>query len=360
MVTKAWADSSVNVNEVTEEALQCLYVPFISSGQRLISFFFYSFHPDFFQHSSVIQREMLDYMKSWVQGLGHEQRAKLARLSKESVRAQENTRTSGAPASHLHSAHLQQSIQGFMQGVPGVPQMQGLMNMAGGAGIGREVSSEQSNSYYSRPETSGRMYSTSPSYTPPSGPPPPASAYAPSSPYGQPPQSEPPYPHRAQSQHTSSYAQPPSIAAFPGTQPYAQPSSTASFPSTSSPYRQSAPGGYAPSVPSPSIPHAGGYSAAGYSSLHDPPQSSYSPQGGPPLGDFGGFPDERQAMHGHGPGYGHRHRHEFPEEPGSGGRPGPGPPPFPDDSNRFGDQRQSFPRGQGGYPPQGDPYERRW
>ena len=284
---------------------------------------------------------MLDYMKSWVQGLGHEQRTILARLSKESVRAHENTRAGGAPASHAHSAQVQQSIQGFMQGVPGVPQMQGLMNMAGGAGIGREVPSEQSSSYYSRPETSGSMYSTSPSYAPPSGPPPPASAYAPSSPYGQqPPQSGPPYPHHAQSQHTPSYA---------------QPYSTASFPSTNSPYLQSAPGGYAPNIPSPSIPHAGGHSAAGYSSLHGPPQSSYSAQGGPPLGDFGGFPDERQAMHGHGPGYGR----EFPEGPEFGGRPGPGPPPFPDDSNRFGDHRQSFPRGRG-YPPQGDPYERRW
>ncbi|OAX41617.1 Het-C-domain-containing protein [Rhizopogon vinicolor AM-OR11-026] len=327
LVTKAWAESSVNVNEVTEEVLQCL------------------FHPDFHHRSSVIQRQMLEYMGSWVQGLGNNQRATLARLSKGSVRAQENTRgQGGASASHAHPGQVQQSIQGFVQGIPGVPQMHGLLNMAGGAGTGRETSSEQSSSYYSRPETNtsyGSMHSASPSYAPPSGPPL-ASAYTPTSPYEQPPQSNPPYhSHPAHSQYTPSYAQPPSTASFPG---------------TSSPYVQGAPSGYPPSVPSPSIPYAGGYpSAGGYSSVHSSNASSYSPQSGAPPGDFG-FPDERHALHGHGHGPGHGRGRGFPEEPAFGGR--PGPPPFPYEHG-FGDQRQSFPSGRGGYPPQGEPYGRR-
>jgi hypothetical protein len=327
--------------------------------QRKDSFrLLHSFHPDFHQRSSAIQREMLEYMKSWVQGLGSEQRSTLARLSKQSVRAQENTRggQSGGGGGHAHQAPAQgqQSIQGFMQGIPGVPQMQGLMNMAGGAGIGREVVREQSISHYSRPEISTSYGTTATStYAPPPGPPQSASGYAPS--YVQPPQSEPPY--RAQSHYTSSYA---------------QPTSPASFPRTSSPYGQAqgAPGGYAPSVPSPGIPSAGSYSssagggyssAGGYSSMHSPPVSSYAPPSGPPPGDFGGFPDERHGMHGHGPGpgHGHGHGHAFPEAPAYGGR--QGPPQFPDE--QFGsrhEQEGPFPPGRGrGYPPR-DEYDRRW
>ncbi|KAG2744844.1 hypothetical protein P692DRAFT_20865560 [Suillus brevipes Sb2] len=88
LVTKAWDDSSLNVNQVTDEALQCL------------------FHPDFHQSSSVIRRDMLDYMRF-------------------------------APAPHVQNAQMQQGIQGLVQGIPSATQMQGLMNMMGGsAGTG--------------------------------------------------------------------------------------------------------------------------------------------------------------------------------------------------------------------------------
>lgn len=286
---------------------------------------------------------MLDYMKSWVQDLGPNQRTILAHLSKESVRAHNNTRGSqggGTSASQAQPMQVQQNIQGFIQGIPGVPQMLGLNTAGRATGIGREVPNEQSGTYYSRPETStyGSMYSGTSSYAPPPGPPQPASGYAPSSPYGQPSQGRSPFhPHPTHSHHTSSYTQPPSTTSFHG---------------ASSPYTQGAPGGYR--VPSPSVPSAGGYSSGGYPSadgysespLRSPPVSSYLPPSGPPPGDFGGFPDERRILHGeHGHGHGHSHGPGFPEGPEFEGQP-----PFPDNRHRFGDRE--------GYPPRGDPYQR--
>lgn len=395
LVTGAWDDSSLNVNQVTEEVLQCL------------------FHPDFHQSSSAIQRDMLEYMRSWVQSLGRNQRATLARLTKESVRAQDNTRLSAdgsAPAPHQgQNAQIQQGIQGLVQGIPGVPQMQGLLNMAGGsAGMGREQFSGQPGSYYSRPDVS-----TSSGYAPPSGPLPPSAAYSPSS-YAQHSQSGSSFQSpSAQSQYTPSYVQPtPPASTFvstsntyvqstqsaPGGYPTARPSGGYT-PSPNIPpaggYSTSRPsGGYAP--PSPNVPPAGGYPTArpssgyappspnfppaggypsgrptggypppsvpspsippggGYSSSHRPHAGGYSPSG-PPPGGFGGFPDEHRV-----PGHGHVHGHEFPDAPEAyGGRYGQHA--FDDDDRRgTGDQQQSSFPSPGGYPPRNDPYERRW
>lgn len=362
LVTKAWDDSSLNVNQVTDEALQCL------------------FHPDFHQSSSVIQREMLEYMRSWVQSLGRNQHAILARLSKESVRAQDNTRLSAdgsAPAPHAQNTQMQQGIQGLVQGIPGATQMQGLMNMVGGsAGTGREggQSSGQPGSYYSRPETTasyGIGQTTSSNYAPPSSPLPPSTAYAPSS-YAQ------------HSQSGSSFHSPPAQSQYAPS--YVQPTPPASsFVNASNTYMQGAPGGYPsnrPSggypSPSPNVPPAGGYQSArptsgypppnipsptfppagDYSTSHRPHVGGYPQPSGPPPGAFGGFPDEHRGAHGHG----HAHGHEFPEAPAYGGRYGQHA--FDDDDDdqrRDGGQHQaSFPS-PGGYPPRNDPYDnRRW
>ncbi|KAG1869912.1 heterokaryon incompatibility protein HET-C [Suillus subluteus] len=349
LVTKAWDDSSLNVNQVTDEALQCL------------------FHPDFQQSSSVIQRDMLEYMRSWVQNLGHNQHAILARLTKESVRAQDNTRLAAdgsAPTSH---AQAQQGIQGLVHGIPGATQMQGLMNMVGGsAGTGREggQSSGQPGSYYSRPETTasyGTVQSTSSSYAPPSAPLPPPAAYAPNS-YAQHSQSGSFHPPPAQSQYAPSYVQP------------SPP--TSSFVSANSAYMQNvqgAPGGYPIATSggypplSPNVPFAGGYPSARPTSGYPPPSTfppagdysmshrsrvgDYSQPCGPPPDGFGpgGFPDEHRGTH----------SHEFPEAPVYGGRYGQHA--FDDDHRRGdGDQQQaSFPS-PGGYPPRNDTYDNRW
>ncbi|KAG0706965.1 heterokaryon incompatibility protein Het-C-domain-containing protein [Suillus ampliporus] len=329
LVTKAWDESSLNVNGVTDEVLQCL------------------FHPDFHQSSSVVQRDMLEYMRSWVQSLGNKQHAILARLTKESVRTHDNTRLSAdgsAPASQGQSAQIQHSIQGLVQGIPGMTQTQGFLNMTGGgAGTGRGPSSEQPGSYYSRPETSTSYSST---YVPPPSSLSSSVAYSPSS-YVQPSQSGSSFrPPPAQSQYAPSYVQlsPPTA-----------------FLNTNSSYVQSvqsAPGGYptgrpAGGYPPPNVPLPSVLPAGGYAPSRHPHVGGYPPPSSPPSGGFSGFPEERHSIHGHG----HAHGHEFPEVPAYGGRSGPHA--FPDDQRMPDDQQSSFPS-PGGYPQRNDPYDRRW
>ncbi|PFH49561.1 hypothetical protein AMATHDRAFT_62868 [Amanita thiersii Skay4041] len=108
LVTKAWDDSSQNVNQIIEDILWCF------------------FHPDFHNPSSTIQREMLQAMKDWATGLGKRQRSVIQRLTKESVRNHQNTRLAGeggAPASTnsfaVAEAHaVQQDVLGYAQNIP--------------------------------------------------------------------------------------------------------------------------------------------------------------------------------------------------------------------------------------------------
>ncbi|KAI0254644.1 heterokaryon incompatibility protein Het-C-domain-containing protein [Lactifluus subvellereus] len=124
-VTKAWDDNSMNVKSATDDILQCL------------------FHPEFQNHSSQIQREMLAGMKLWLQSLGYKQSAILARLSKQAVRDHQNVRLGGegsAPAPVSQGAFG--AIAGSQaQGSSGMALVQGLYNQfSGGAGGRREVS----------------------------------------------------------------------------------------------------------------------------------------------------------------------------------------------------------------------------
>ncbi|KAI0300153.1 heterokaryon incompatibility protein Het-C-domain-containing protein [Multifurca ochricompacta] len=132
-VVKAWDDNSVNVRSTTDEILQCL------------------FHPDFQNHTSQIQREMLACMKNWLQSLGHKQGAVLARLSKQAVRDHQNVRLGGeggAPVSQGGFAptnagpQAQGSISNYLQGVPGMTQAQGLYNQFSGGTGGRREGNE--------------------------------------------------------------------------------------------------------------------------------------------------------------------------------------------------------------------------
>ena len=103
------------------------------------------FHPDFQNHASQIQREMLACVKMWLQSLGHKQSAVLARLSKQAVRNHQNVRLGGegsAPVNHNHGnvgTPGQGNVTNLLQGVPGMAHAQGLLNQfSGGAGVGRD------------------------------------------------------------------------------------------------------------------------------------------------------------------------------------------------------------------------------
>ncbi|TCD71957.1 hypothetical protein EIP91_000089 [Steccherinum ochraceum] len=147
LVVKAWDDTSVNVHQVTEEVLESL------------------FHPDFFDKRSKVQLAMLQYMHSWVKGLGSQQQEVLRRLTKEVVRVHGNVRVAGqgGPATNDYNAAENYGHQ-VQQGVLGAV---GLDGKVGHAQAGQQPSSNHPH----KPHTN---------YAPPSGAPPGASSYQPS------------------------------------------------------------------------------------------------------------------------------------------------------------------------------------
>jgi hypothetical protein len=142
-VVKAWDDNSVSVKSVTDDILHCLFVHCLGPIRDVL-LTNCRFHPDFQNHASQIQREMLACVRNWLQSLGHKQSAVLARLSKEAVRNHQNVRLGGegASVSQSHGAVTGNAGfpgQGNLQGIPGMGQVQGLYNQfSGGAGAGRE------------------------------------------------------------------------------------------------------------------------------------------------------------------------------------------------------------------------------
>ncbi|KAF8800551.1 Het-C-domain-containing protein [Phlegmacium glaucopus] len=126
LVTKAWDDNSVNVHQLTEDVLQCL------------------FHPDFHNPQSQIQREMMQCVRDWLSRVPS-QHSVLQRLSKESVKNHQNVRREGeggAPAAQGSFAEgqahqLQHSVSDYAQSVvPGVGMFTGGHGHSKGTGVG--------------------------------------------------------------------------------------------------------------------------------------------------------------------------------------------------------------------------------
>ncbi|KAJ2927988.1 hypothetical protein H1R20_g9098, partial [Candolleomyces eurysporus] len=333
LVSKAWDDNSVNVHNVTEEVLQCL------------------FHPDFHNPQSKVQREMLQCMHDWFNKLGGRQLDVLRRLNKQSVRNHENIRLAGeggAPSADGTYAQgqafqFQQNIASYAQShIPGFSSAQNALGGFGGPsrdGPGGPPSgypsAPQMSHSISAPSGSGEAASyygggdSKPSanaYAPPSLP---ASA-TPSSyggvtgGYGGAPPSHPPPPQK--SGYAPSYAQPPPSQSGGGAPPPSFPGSQSGFPG--------GPPGGGPGFPdSGAPPYGGGYGGPPPPSFpgggYGMPQSSYpgGPPGGPPGGSpfgfpgaepyQGGYPGQPHGQHGH---HGH-HGHgspppSFPGAPG--------------------------------------------
>ncbi|CDO70379.1 hypothetical protein BN946_scf184999.g19 [Trametes cinnabarina] len=345
LVVKAWDDNSINVHGVTEDILQCL------------------FHPDFHDPNSHIQRQMLDFMRNWVQGLGGQQHEVLGRLTKDAVRNHKNIRLAGsaggpAPSGYAHNAGVQaqHQISGYINQVPGVAQAQSLMgkisSVGGGVGSG-SLPFGQASSFFNQftGGQGGRReggYEHGPGGAPghpgtPSGV---AQASSPIPTSGQ----AASYYGAGQSQ-PSGHVQPPPVP----TSTYPGQAGGASFPSPSGPppphtpvhghghhgHAHGAPGGYpepspapgySPSYASPPAPAPYGFPQAdsGY-----PGQSTYPGQagGGYPPSSYGGpppltgppggygFPAPAPGPHGHG----HHHAHHPPGGPPPSGYPGDRP-----------------------------------
>jgi len=269
LIIKAWDDASMNVHQITEEILECL------------------FHPDFHNSRSKIQRDMLAYMHTWVQSLGHNQHSIIQRLTKQAVRNHENIHRAGdggMVVAEESSAHNQgnpmQQIQGYASSTqqfigifsggplgqkekPSHPVALGASHTPGYGGPG---------SPFPTPPSSGEtvsFYSHDPpvSYAPPHGPPPPnvSGAYAShasgshhphSGTYAPNYSSPPPFPHHNPTGGYAGSYSPPSSGgpAFQGHTPYDMPPSPAT--------------GFSPPYGPP--PGRGGY----------PPHDSYNQQYG--------------------------------------------------------------------------------
>ncbi|KZV99953.1 Het-C-domain-containing protein [Exidia glandulosa HHB12029] len=288
LVQKAWDDKNVDVKRTTDEILECL------------------FHPEYHNSNSAVQREMLQYMRTWLQGHGHKQHEVLSRLTKESVRNHNNIRLSGDPggAPVQHGANTQGSyntannaahnaqnyIQGYINQIPGVSTAQNLFpNFPGSPGAGHRREADAPG--FPGAAQHGHSHVPPPGAPPHvQGPPPPTSGEAasffgsgpPAAPY-QPPAHSPYSPPPGPPGH-SPYGAPPGPP--PGSSPYSAPSGPPpSFPG--------GPGG-GPGFPSPGFPAAGGYGSP-------PPPGGFgfpnpdvgfpgaSPYGAPP-GPPPGFP----------------------------------------------------------------------
>jgi len=258
----------LNVRQATEEILECL------------------FHPDFHDSRSKVQRDMLAYMHTWVQGLGSNQHNTLQRLNKQAVRNHDNVRRAsegGMPElqgsyAHNQGIHMQHNIQNYASSIPIVGQPQQFMgNFSGGPS--RKMPSDPASPALAgqTPESPpppssgggasfyphGPVHSGSSSYNSPSGPPPSfldaSGGYAPPGGHPPPPSSGYPPPSGGYAPHYSS--PPPSFPGYNPTVGYA--------------------GGYTPPLP-------GGPGPAPYGAPPGPPPG-FAPPSGPPPGQ-GGYP----------------------------------------------------------------------
>ncbi|KAJ3735714.1 heterokaryon incompatibility protein Het-C-domain-containing protein [Lentinula guzmanii] len=263
LVVKAWDDRNINVHQLTEDVVSCM------------------FHPDFPNRSSKIQGEMLHYMQTWVQQLGPKQHATLSRLTKNAVRNHENIRLAGdggtaaAQGTYAYNQGIQaqNNLQGYVNQIPGVAQAQSLLgkldsgNRREGPGTSlgeplypRASPTPQQHAFAAPPSMSGESTSYYGAGHPPAMPDS-GSHYAP-----------PPGPPT--SSYTPSYSSPP--PSFPGSAP--------SFPGTS-PFP-----GAAPPFPGSSGhgEHHGhhGHHPHHYAPPTGPPPGGFGPPGGPPGPDF--------------------------------------------------------------------------
>ncbi|TFK72137.1 Het-C-domain-containing protein [Pluteus cervinus] len=289
-ITKAWEDQSINARHLVDDILGCL------------------FHPDFHDSNSKIQRDMLQCVKTWFQGLGSNQNTIIQRLSKQAVRNHQNIRIGAQGGTgHGHDSsqaqQLQQNLQGYVNQASGGQAQPFFSALGGGAGQGRNVGS-------GFPGGPGPGIMAPPLQTSFSGGPVPGGA--------------------ASSFHAGDH----------GGHSHSHPSGTTSYPAsptTHHPHQQhqsfAPPSGPPPSFGGPQPPHHAGYAP------------SYAPSGpGGPGGGPGGFPSAPGGPGG------------FSGFPGAGGPGGYAPPtgPPPGHHGHGHGAPGGFP-GAGFHPPAGPP-----
>lgn len=121
LIVRAWDDTKMDVRAVTEDILQSL------------------FHPDFHNKDSIVQRDMMKYMYTWINGLGTRQHSILGRLTKQAVRDHKNVRLGGEGGhggadgsfGQNFGHQAQADIAGYLHHIPGVAQVQSFTNRSG-------------------------------------------------------------------------------------------------------------------------------------------------------------------------------------------------------------------------------------
>ncbi|OSX61045.1 hypothetical protein POSPLADRAFT_1147151 [Postia placenta MAD-698-R-SB12] len=274
-VVKAWDDPSINMLYVTDDILHCM------------------FHPDFNTRNSPIQHEMMEYMRSWVQGLGHQQPKVLRRLTKQSVRNHLNMRLGSEGAASTGHGTVAQTAgmevqNDLLSSVPGLSQASALLgkigskeerhtshhNRHGHHGHAHHHSGTEHQHYHPEPQAVPSYYHESHNMTMPSagGPVAQTSSYSaasaagyPSASHGYaPPSGPPPFPNPN--------AGPPS--GYAPAYGYAQPMGGFTEPEA---YRDQPSGGYGGRAPPPG-PHPSGPAFPG------------GPPGPPPFPEGRGYP----------------------------------------------------------------------
>ncbi|TYJ55362.1 hypothetical protein B9479_003977 [Cryptococcus floricola] len=121
LVVKAWDDTSMNTNQVTESALEALH------------------HPAFATGNSEIQRKMIDKMREWFESTGNDKNEILNRLSSDNVKEGKNKRIgdTSTDTGHVHNqllpeGGLQQVIAQQNIHVPGAQYLNDAQDLASG------------------------------------------------------------------------------------------------------------------------------------------------------------------------------------------------------------------------------------
>ncbi|CAK5262127.1 unnamed protein product [Mycena citricolor] len=270
LVIKAWDDNSVNVHQLQEDVLSCM------------------FHPDFHNPHSQIQREMMQYMRTWADGLGHRKQDIMHRLTKNAVRNHENIRHAGEGGASAaqgtfasNQAHqVQSDIMGYAQNIPGVAQAQHIF---GGQGIGREIPGQPQQPQYHQqqqyqqpeqpyhPQQHQHQQQHHGHYNAPGGPPPPQNAYPRHDSYSATSMPPPPSSGYAPS-YAPSYSPPAGPPSFPNSRPgFPEYGGAPSFPSSAPQFPGAAPG----------FPGADTYES-GTPSFPSAQGGYHAPQGPPP------------------------------------------------------------------------------
>ncbi|GAA5835537.1 hypothetical protein JCM11251_002958 [Rhodosporidiobolus azoricus] len=118
-IVKAWEDNGINPHQVASDVLSAFH------------------HPYFYDDSSIIQRQMGEYLKSWIDGQNAEdKRFILAGLTKDAVRNHKNKRKGHESDQEGHGAHgsynsilMPQGVGAFaQQHIPGASSAMNTFN----------------------------------------------------------------------------------------------------------------------------------------------------------------------------------------------------------------------------------------